>query len=356
MKVFTNIDSYKKIINTFGLINRYSEYMRYNKNNRLNFFSTNTYSNIKSCLFVPGNQENMLKKSLNIKSDITVPDLEDSVPLSEKSNAREVVINHINSLSNCSNDNITKPKKLPIIFPRVNSISSNLFEADLNSLLTNKTCDNLKGFIIPKVNTPEEYKYISNCILYKERELNLTLGSIKLIIWIESALGIVNMKEIFTAASESHSTKRLIASAFGAEDFCNDMAITKQENFISDSDSNNNQLLFARSQFAINANAFGILPFDTPNVNFRQPESLISEIKYVKSLGFKGKFAIHPSQVDIINSLFNPSESEIEWANKVKIQFETAMKMGRGSLNLDGKMVDVPVYKRALKILSKIEN
>ena len=112
------------------------------------------YKHIKSLLFVPGNQEKMLRKSYNISSHVIVPDLEDSVPNQEKANARKIVLEHLDKIS-VSND-----KRL--VFPRLNSLSANLFDQDLEEMLNEKSADFINGFVIPKVNTPEEFKYILN--------------------------------------------------------------------------------------------------------------------------------------------------------------------------------------------------
>jgi citrate lyase beta subunit len=281
------------------------------------------YSRIKSCMFVPGSSEKMLMKSVNINSDIIVPDLEDSVALNEKINARINITKHF--------DKFAKGK---LIFPRVNSIASNLFESDLDSILTNK----INGLVIPKLNTPEEYKYILNIIKQKEKQFELE--TLRLIIWIESSLGIMNVKDIFSLNED----KRIIGAAFGAEDFCNDLGIERELN----------NLEVPRTIFAMAANAYNIVPFDTPNVDFKNPESIINEIKYVKTLGFKGKFAIHPSQVDLINIHFSPSEKEIKNAKLIIEEYEKGLKLGKGAIEVNGKMVDVPVYKRALNTLDRI--
>ncbi len=148
------------------------------------------------------------------------------------------------------------------------------------------------------------------------------------------------MQEIF----KLNKNKRIIAAAFGAEDFCNDFEIERSQS-----------LEIPRYLFAMTAHAHDIIALDTPNVEFKNPENLIEEIKMVKKLGFKGKFAIHPNQVHIINKHFSPSEKEIEESLKIVEEYEKAEKIGRASLNVDDKMVDIPVYKRALNVLKRAE-
>jgi citrate lyase beta subunit len=295
----------------------------------------NSFSHIKSCMFVPGNQEKMLKKGYNIPSHVLVPDLEDSVPLTEKSNARKLVLEHIEKIS------LSLDKRL--VFPRLNSLSSNLFNDDLDFLFNKDSCKFIDGFVIPKVNSVEEYLYIDKNIKEKEIKYGLKENSLKLIIWIETTKGLVNCKEIF-----NESKHRVIASAFGAEDYCNDFGIERSENL--------KEIEVARSIFAFTAHSFNILALDTPNVEFKNPDSIIREIDYIKKLGFKGKFAIHPSQVEIINKNFSPSENELKEAIKIKEEYEKGLKRGVGAISIDGKMVDVPVYKRALNIIARSNN
>jgi citrate lyase subunit beta/citryl-CoA lyase len=296
-----------------------------------------SYSHIKSLMFVPGNQEKMLKKSLGISSHVISPDLEDSVPHSEKNNARKIVTQYIPEI---------KGDRKVLLMPRLNSLQSKLLIGDLEYLLNEKTSTFLDGFVIPKVSSPEEYEYIENLVSEKEKHLGLAMFRLKLIIWIETTLGLVNSKEIFKLNSKLNS--RLVAACFGAEDYCNDLGIERTENL--------KEIEYARSLFAMTANAFNILSIDTPNVDFKDPNSLIQEINYVKSLGFKGKFAIHPSQVEIININFSPSSEEIAWARKIIEEYEKALKEGKGTISIDGKMVDVPVYKRALNVIKRSYN
>lgn len=295
--------------------------------------STTNYSHLKSCLFIPGNQEKMLQKILKINADIIVPDLEDSVPISEKIKARNLILSHIISPA------VSATKKT--IFPRLNSLQSGLFYEDLESLMILEIRNHIQGFVIPKINTAEEYDEINKQFTNLENKLDFVENSFKLIIWIESTRGMVNMQEIF----KLNTNKRIIAAAFGAEDFCNDFEIDRSQN-----------LEIPRYLFAMTAHAYGIIPLDTPNVEFKNENKLIEEIEMVKKLGFKGKFAIHPNQVDVINKYFSPSDREVIEARKIVDEYEKAEKFGRASLSVDDKMVDIPVYKRALNVLRRADN
>jgi citrate lyase subunit beta/citryl-CoA lyase len=110
-------------------------------------------------------------------------------------------------------------------------------------------------------------------------------------------------------------------------------------------------LAYARAAVAIAARAAGVHALDTPYTKFRDPEGLRAEAKLAKSIGYKGKLAIHPAQVEVIEDVFNPTSSEIERAQKVLDIAAEAEANGRGSVSLDGEMIDMPVILRAQNVL-----
>lgn len=278
---------------------------------------------LRSLLFVPGNRPNMLQKALGFSPDVFVPDLEDSVPTDEKANARAVAASFLAKLSDTGS----------LVIPRVNSLDTGLLEQDLAAIITPK----IYGLSIGKVQTVQEIAEICGLIEPLEQKAGLAIGRLKLIPWIESAKAIVNAYEICS------SSKRIIAVAFGAEDFTNDMGIER-----TDDDS---EIVYARSAVCIAARAADIVALDTPYFGFRDPDGLQRDANSANKQGFKGKFAIHPTQIDIINAAFSPSPQEVEHAKRVLAAFEAAEHQGRGSTSLNGKVIDVPVVKRARAIL-----
>lgn len=279
-------------------------------------------------MFVPGNRPNMLEKALGFRPDVFVPDLEDSVPSDEKANARTVAASFLAKLSDTGS----------LVIPRVNALDSGLFEQDLAAIVTPR----IDGLSIGKVQTVQDIADICSLIEPLEQKAGLGIGKLKLIPWIESAKAVVNAYEICS------SSERIIAAAFGAEDFTNDMGIER-----TDDDS---EIAYARSVVCIAAQAADIAALDTPYFGFRDPEGLQRDANSAKKQGFKGKFAIHPAQVEIINATFSPSPQEIEHAKRVLAAFEAAERQGRGSTSLDGKVIDVPVVKRARAILEMADS
>jgi len=280
---------------------------------------------LRSLLFVPGNQPNMLAKAASFSPDAFVPDMEDSVAWDDKSQARETVSANLEMLANTG-------KK---VIPRINSLDTGLCEADLAAIVG----PHIYGVSVGKINTPADVTIISDTIARLETERGITKGSTKLVLWIETALGILNAHQILS------SDARIKAAAFGAEDFTNDMGIERNED--------DREILFPRSQIAIAARAAGVLALDTPFFGFRDPDNLKIDSEQSKAIGFKGKFAIHPLQVDIINHCFSPSSEEIAHAMEVIQVFEEAAEKGRGSTSLNGQVVDVPVVKRAESLLNQ---
>ena len=277
----------------------------------------------RSLLFVPGNRSDMLEKASSADTDILVPDMEDSVPDNEKHNARNLISEKLSTLSG----------KNQSIIPRVNALDTGLTFDDIRAVVSNNTY----GISVGKIESNWDINEVSKILSQIESEKSLEPGSIKIIAWIESASAIMNVNSIATAS------KRMLGIAFGAEDFTNDMGIQRSESGV--------EILYPRSVVAIAAKAAGITAIDTPYVNFRDNDGLEEEIKNVLPLGFKAKFAIHPGQLQSINKLFSPSEEAVEYAKKVIEVFEEAERNGSGATSLDGKMIDVPVVKRARNLL-----
>jgi len=279
---------------------------------------------IRSLLFVPGNRPNMLDKALGVRPDVYVPDLEDSVPDGEKDNARAVVHDHLPKLQHSGR----------LVIPRVNALETGRAEDDLAALVGPQ----IHGVSIGKVRSVDDIRTIDNIITKLEIAAGLRSGSVYLVPWIETALAIVHCYEILNASG------RIIGAGFGAEDLTHDMDIERSDDPV--------QLAYARSAFCFAARAAEVLALDTPYFQFKNEAGLKQDALNARLLGFKGKFAIHPAQIDTINTCFSPSAAEIEHAKRVVAAFEEAERNGRGSTALDGKVIDVPVVKRARAVLA----
>ena len=279
---------------------------------------------LRSLLFVPGNKDNMLEKALTFRPDAFIPDMEDSVPTAEKANAREVIKLFLPKLA---------ASGVPVI-PRVNSLDTEWIEADLAAVVG----PHVYGISVGKVDVPDDIAAISDLITEFEEKAGIEAGSLKLIPWLESAKAIVHCYQICSASP------RIVGVAFGGEDFTHDMGIERLED--------ESEVTYPRNVLCIAARAANIAALDTPYFRFKDEDGLEANIALAKQTGFKGKFAIHPAQIEAINAGFSPSRAEIELARRIVAAFEEAERQGRGSTSLDGKVIDVPVVKRARAVLA----
>ena len=282
---------------------------------------------IRSLLFVPGNRTRMLEKALGLRPDAYVPDMEDSVPRSEKANARSITSSMLPSLSSPG----------PLVIPRVNSLGTGLLEDDLAAVVG----PHIYGVSVGKIASPKDVAAVSEVLERLEALAGLKAGAVKLVPWIETALGVVN------AYSISAASQRIVGVAFGAEDFTADMRIERTPD--------QSEVEYARRVVCVAARAAGVPALDTPYFTLRDPDGLRSDAADARAFGFKGKFAIHPEQIQVINETFSPSGAEIEYALRVVAAFEEAERRGTAATSLDGKVVDVPVVERARGVLALAE-
>jgi citrate lyase subunit beta/citryl-CoA lyase len=278
---------------------------------------------LRSPLFVPGNKASMLEKALGLRPDAFAPDMEDSVPAAEKANARGTIRSFLPRLAATG----------IAVIPRVNSLDTEWIEADLAAVVGH----DIAGISVGKVCTAADISAISQLIGNLESRAGMRVGSLRLVPWIETAEAIVNVSSICRAS------ERIVAVAFGGEDFTNDMGVERLED--------ESQIEYARQALCVAARAAHVLALDTPYFKLRNPGGLRDNALRAKSIGFKGKFAIHPEQIDTLNDCFSPSAQEIAHAERVVAAFEEAEARGSASTSLDGWVIDVPVVKRARALL-----
>ena len=282
---------------------------------------------LRSLIFVPGNRENMLERAQGFAADVIMVDLEDSVPPGEKVNARGVARSWATRL--------VKPGRKVMV--RCNALDTGLTRDEMAAVIG----PGLYGFSVGKTESVWDLQEIDRIIGPLEASAGLEPGSIRVIPWIESA------KAVLDARGMALASPRVVAIAFGAEDYTNDMGVQRTDD--------GEEVYVPRSMTAIAARAAGVASLDSPYVAFRNPEGLEQDTAVARRLGYTGKFAIHPSQIDTINQTFSPHPDDVEYARQVVAAWEEAEAAGRGSLALDGKMVDVPVVKRAQNLLAMVE-
>lgn len=281
---------------------------------------------MRSLLFVPGNKDSMLAKAGGLDPDALVPDMEDSVPDAEKPAARATIAAWLPRLAG----------REALLLPRVNALATDWFEDDVTAVAV----PGVDGISIGKVASAGDIEAIDAALTRAERAAGIEAGHLKLVPWIESALAIVNAYEICRAS------ERIVAVAFGGEDYANDLGIERL-----DDESN---VAYARAAVCNAARAAGVLALDTPWFRFRDDAGLEASSLAAKRVGFKGRFAIHPGQIATINACFSPSDAEVAEARRIVAAFEEAEARGRGSTSLDGRVIDVPVVKRARALLAQV--
>lgn len=283
---------------------------------------------LRTLLFVPGNRQNMIEKAQALPADVLVLDLEDSVPAAEKANARALVRDSIAGLA----------LKGQRVFVRINSLASGYAPQDLEAVIS----DGIDGISQPKPSSGDEIRRVEAIIERLERDRGMRQGHVKLIPWVETAKGVLNAFEIASASP------RVVGIAFGAEDFTLDTGMERTKE--------GSELHHPRVMVVIAARAADVIAIDTPYNDFRDEEGLIREARLARSLGFEGKFLIHPSQIDPVNQIFRPSAEEVAHARRVVEAFEAAEVQGFASTSLEGKMIDIPQANRARKLLMIAES
>jgi citrate lyase beta subunit len=192
---------------------------------------------------------------------------------------------------------------------------------------------------VPKIESGDQVKWVSEHIETYELSSNIRVGNIRLMIGVETAKGILNLKEIADADN------RLEAIIFGAEDYAASIGATRTKE--------GTEVLYARSAVVVACAANDLQAIDMVYIDFRDAEGLRLEAQQGAALGFSGKQVIHPNQVVPVQESFTPSEEAIEYARRVVETFEASQKEGKGAYALDGKMIDMPLLKNAQKVLER---
>jgi citrate lyase subunit beta-like protein len=286
-------------------------------------------------LSVPGSDERKIQKAKSIGADAVVLDLEDGVALDRKDDARDLVVQtllHPNNDSDTDSDTNTFGRSEVCV--RINALDTNeLALRDLQAILPLGT--KVQAIVIPKVESAADVEFVSRMMDMNASSDN---NNIRILAAIESAVGMMNLREIAAACPE-----RLDALIFASEDYCADLELIRTFHAT--------ELLHARSQIVLAAKAYGLQAIDMVHIDFRNVNALALECQQGREMGFTGKQAIHPIQVETIHQAFSPSRKDVDFATRVVQEYEAATGEGKGTCEVDGIAVDAPVYKWAIKIL-----
>lgn len=276
----------------------------------------------RTMLFMPGNNPHMLLNADIYKADSIVFDLEDAVSVNEKDAARDLVRNALKyNEYGCE------------VGVRVNHISTPFGYDDLEAMMSVKP-DFLR---LPKSETVEDIVKVDEFVTNAEARYGYDAGSVKFVLTIETALGIIN------AYALAKSSKRVVAMGIGAEDFAADMQANRSRE--------GKEILFAKSQLLLSARAAKIQALDNVFADVNDVDAFIAETQLGKDLGFDGKSVIHPSQIPLVHRIYAPSEAELAKAKLILAAYDEAMANKSGVIALNGKMIDGPIVKRAERAL-----
>ena len=278
----------------------------------------------RALLYVPGDDRHKIDKAITLGVDCLCMDMEDGVALNRKAEARATIARALQELDFAGSEKLA----------RINAVGSGFEQDDIRAVLPHRP----DGIVIPKVETPDQIGWAHELIEAAELAQGWGLNSLRLLVGVETARGILNLKEI-----ASHP--RLDGIIFGAEDFAANVGATRTPEAT--------ELLYARLAVVTACAAYGLQAIDMVTIDFKQPELVRAEAGAGARLGFSGKQIIHPAQVEPVQTAFTPSDEAIAAARRLVQAFEQHQTEGAGAFALDGKMIDMPLLKNAQKILER---
>ena len=282
---------------------------------------------LRSLLFVPGDSEKKLAKSISTSADALILDLEDSVSHDRTAIARSMVSEFLKAHSNRAQQ----------LWVRINPLQTPLALHDLVAVMAGKP----DGIMLPKPLNAKDAQQLDHCLSALEVREGLELGSTRIIPVATEVVG-----ALFDLQSYAGATPRLQGLTWGAEDLATALGATSNRNEQGDFTFT---YQLARSLCLLASAHAEVQAIDTLSVDFKDMKALAADVQNARREGFSGKLAIHPDQVEVINQGFTPSANDISHAQRIVDAF--AQAHGAGAVQLDGKMVDKPHLTQALRLL-----
>ena len=282
---------------------------------------------IRVALFAPGSKERVMGKALDSGADAVILDLEDSVPLSGKTEARSLVAGVIDGAA-------AHPR--PALTVRVNSAATEYLADDLAAVVR----PGLAAVILPKAETVEEVRRTADTIARHESAHAMPAGSVALILMIESALGVHSCFDLIKASP------RVTATCFGSArdgDLQTDLGCAWS--------IEGTELLYARSKVLLDSRAANATPLDGVFSDLNDEAGLAADSRLSARLGYVGRTAIHPKQIATIRAAYAVPENEVAYYEKVVREFEAVEKAGTAAITVDGKLIDYAMFERAKRVL-----
>jgi len=271
---------------------------------------------IRSLLFVPGTRQDRFDKAMRAGADAVALDLEDGVEASQKDRARSLVIEYLSC-----------PNSIPVLrLVRFNSLDTVQGAADLAAF---RDIEGFDGILLPKVETPGILETAARAFGAR---------GVPLLPLLESPRAILRAAEIAAADAP------VAALLFGAEDLTAQLAVPRT--------IDGEELVVARGQVVLAAASVGAEPIDAVFTNLDDLVALRRDAARARGAGFRGKMAIHPKQVAVINEVFTPSGADVERARRIVEAFECARAAGEGVTRMAGEMIELPIVERARRTLA----
>ncbi|XP_033739883.1 citramalyl-CoA lyase, mitochondrial-like isoform X2 [Pecten maximus] len=298
---------------------------------------SNVYTPRRAVLYVPGSDDRKLQKITGLDVDCAVMDCEDGVAINRKEEARHTIRKMLDELDFGRTECVV----------RVNSVDSGLMEEDLKVIFR---ADRMpQAIMLPKVNSPQEiYQFTEN--LKESLKGRIQKQKLQLITFVESAIGLINLTEIFrntTELSNSEGLFDLAGVVFGSDDFCADIGASRT--------ADATELMYARQKIVTCAKAFRLQAIDLVYINYKDLDGLEKQSLDGSNMGFTGKQVIHPGQIPVVQRAFSPSPDRVEWATQLLQAFSHHTQSGKGAFTFHGAMIDMPLVLQARNIVQLAE-
>jgi citrate lyase beta subunit len=281
----------------------------------------------RTLLYTPGDSRHKIAKAATLKVDSVVLDLEDGVALNNKTAARETVAAALKDIDFGPIERIVRTNVV---------VGSGMYVDDIEHTIAARP----DAYLLPKIEAVQQVQEVSKRLATFENQYGWAHQSIRLLVMVETAKGIVKLPEI------AGSDTRLSALVFGAEDLAGDMGAVRTPDGW--------EVFYARSAVVLHAKAFGLQAIDMVYVDLTiDPSGLIAETEQAVYMGYTGKQAIHPRQVEIIQQVFTPTAEQIDHARRLVAAHEMHQANKAGVFDFEGKMVDMPIVRAAEAVLAR---
>lgn len=306
----------------------------------------------RSELAVPGSNRGLFEKAATSAADIIFLDVEDAVAPDDKEQARKNIIAGLNDINWGSKT----------MMVRINGLDTHYMYRDVVDIV--EACPRLDMILIPKVGVPADV-YAIDMLVTQIEAAKKRQKRIGFEVLIETALGMANVEAI------AQASPRLEAMSFGVADYAASTrarttvigGVNADYGVLTDKDAKGEREYFwadpwhaAQTRMLVACRAYGLRPIDGPFGDFSDPDAFIAAANRVAVLGYEGKWAIHPSQIELANKVFTPSDAEVTKARRIVAAMAEAAKAGKGAVSLDGRLIDIASIRMAEALLAKADS